>query len=130
MQPEAKFKSALTDGFDVVFGNKSKRAFWAYMKCTKDGMPDLFFAALGRSVWAEGKVNDNGLKKSQRVTIPRMVAGGAIVKIIESMHRPYKRVDRPVKVSQPWQAHTPPWVIYGWHHFNTLPFWERFMEAA
>jgi hypothetical protein len=127
-QPEAKLKAALGDGFEEAFGPKSKHAFWSYMKGHKDGIPDLFFAALGRSVWIEVKVDDNDLEKSQSVTIARMVAGGAVVLLLTGSHLHYRRKDRPFLV-QSLTLHASPWVETGWHVFSLSSFWQRVLES-
>lgn len=127
-QPEGKLKTALCEGFEHAFGRKAKHAFCSYMSGTKDGIPDLFFAALGRSVWVEAKVEGNKLEKSQRVTIARMVAGGATVLLLEGSHLHLPRKERPFLV----QSFTPlssPWIESGWHVFSLSTFWQRMMES-
>jgi len=127
-QPEAKLKKALGDGFDKVFGAKSKTAFWSYVTGHKDGFPDLYFAALGRSVWIEAKMGDNDLESSQKSTIPRMVAGGAVVLLLAGSHLHYPRSERPFLV-QSFTPHSSPWVEAGWHTFGLLTFWQRVLES-
>ena len=125
-QPEAKLKSALGAGFETAFGPKAQHAFWSYMKGAKDGIPDLFFAALGHSVWVEAKVGDNDLEKSQSVTIPRMVAGGAIVLLLSGSNLHYPKKERPFMV-QSFSPHATPWVETGWHTFSLVDFWKRLL---
>lgn len=127
-QPEAKLKSALGEGFDAVFGAKSKTAFWSYVQGRKDGLPDLFFAALSRTVWIEAKMDDNDLESSQKSTIPRMVAGGATVLLLAGSHLHYPRKERPFLV-QSFAPHSSPWVETGWHTFGLLGFWQRVLES-
>ena len=81
-QPEAKFKTALNEGFDhvCVFPN----GWRAYIKAlAKNGVPDLHYQVPGGAgVWAEVKVGKNPLSKVQLLTCGRMVAAGAMVKVL------------------------------------------------
>lgn len=128
-QPEAKLKTALAEGFEKVFGSKSPDTFWAYMKSTKWGVPDQFFAALGRSVWVEAKIGQNSLEPSQGLTIPRMVRGGAIVWLASGDTHKGPKEQRAVIFSRPGLP-APHWVIRGWDSFKDLSFWKRLLEVA
>ena len=123
-QPEAKFKKALVEGFEATFGVKSPNTFWSYMKGTKWGVPDLFFAALGGSIWVEAKVGDNSLEKTQEGTIPRMAAGGATVWLLTSNHA--SKGDR-VVTAHHFGRPGPDWFLQGWKSFSTLAAWERLL---
>lgn len=128
-QPEAKLKSALKDGFHTVFGKYGPDSFWSYVKGTKWGLPDQFFACLGRSAWIESKIGENGLEKSQELTVPRMVRGGAVVWLLQGNTHKGKGADRTVMLSRVYTP-APPWVIQGWETFETLHFWKRIMEVS
>lgn len=130
-QPEAKLKSALADGFEEVFGRKSPDAFWSYMKGTKWGVPDLFFAALGQSAWLEGKIGGNALEESQKMTIPRMVRGGAVVWLADGETHKGPKESRSVLFRRLLPVgNTVPWVILGWDQFHHLAFWKRLLGVA
>ncbi len=76
LQPEARFKKALTEAYAKRF----PRGWCAYFPATqRRGAPDLYFTVGGRGVWIEGKVADNPLSAIQRVVHGRMIGAGNIV---------------------------------------------------
>ncbi len=80
MQPEAKLKAKLKDGFEAAFADRPN--FWFPIVANlfqKAGVPDLFAQVADRSVWIETKANGGELSKSQRIVIPQMVRAGARV---------------------------------------------------
>ena len=86
IQPEAKLKRKLREGFEAVTGGpKGPNAFCTALVASlgqKPGLPDQFFAVGGRSVWIESKVEPNDLSDIQRHTIGRMVRAGAKVRVL------------------------------------------------
>lgn len=128
-QPEAKLKKALAEGFEEVFGKKSPNTFWGYMKSPKWGVPDQFFAALGRSVWVESKIGENSLEPSQELTIPRMVRGGAVVWLAAGDTHKGSKGQRSVIFSRPGLP-APPYVTLGWDSFKDLVFWKRLLGVS
>lgn len=128
-QPEAKLKKALKEGFEAVFGKYGPDSFWSYVKGTKWGLPDQFFAALDRSAWIESKIDPNGLEKSQELTVPRMARGGAIVWLLQGDTHKGDRKGRVVRLTRIYTPN-PPQVFVGWDCFSTLAFWKRIMEVA
>ena len=79
-QPEAKFKHALTEAFEIV----SPTGFHAYTKALgQNGLPDLRFAVAGLGgAWVEVKVGKNGLSKIQARCVDRMRAAGEVVVVL------------------------------------------------
>jgi hypothetical protein len=129
-QPEAKFKGALIDGFETVFGKHAPDAFCSYVKTTKKGFPDLFFTALGGSCLIEAKVGDNRLEKSQEITLPRLVKGGCRVWLLASNHA--AKGDRVVTASKLcWDTTSLWWTpgIYyrGWKCFADRAVWQQLL---
>ena len=122
-QPEATFKDALTKGFETAFGKKSQTSFWSYMKGTKWGVPDLFFAAKGGAAWIEAKVGSNRLEATQEATIPRMAAGGATVWVLTANH--VQKGDRVITAVQ--IGRDTPWFIKGWDSLSDVAVWQRLL---
>ncbi len=99
MQPEAKFKSKLREGFDRFYAAKPVFRFaCAASIFQKPGLPDDYFAAEGKTAWIESKVDDGWLEKSQQLTIPQMVNAGIRV-LIASADMRIAEDKRPVRVS-------------------------------
>ncbi len=128
-QPEAKFKQALIEGFETVFGSKAEDAVWSYMKGSKAGFPDLYFSFLGLSMWIEAKVGGNSLEKSQAHLLPRMAKAGSVV-WVASANSVDKRVNRVATFSRVG-ATNGYLSVQGWKStFRTLEFWKLFKEHS
>ncbi len=74
MQPEAKFKTKLVEGFQQVH----PLGWFAYLRALgKDGVPDLRFVIPGLGgVWVEAKAEEKPYSPAQRLQMRRLFAAG------------------------------------------------------
>lgn len=128
-QPEAKFKRKLREGFEAVTGGpKAPDAICAPLVASlgqKAGLPDQFFAAWGRSVWIESKVDPNDLSNIQRITIGRMVRGGARVVVLTAF---VKTVS--ARIVSPDGTVPEAVAIFDKRDIKTVAFWSYMLRPA
>ncbi len=132
IQPEAKFKTKIREGFQDVFldDNPFHAALVASM-LQKAGLPDQFFAWAANSVWIEAKVNGNHLKGAQVVVLPRMAKAGVRVAVVHTAMNIDKK-DRIISVAwaDPVTDEFHPKTFFKWADLTSRPFWNYLLGAA
>jgi len=139
MQPEAKFKKAIREGFEHVMGGAhAEDSYLAHIVAgprQKRGLPDLFASAWGSSSWIEAKIVPNGLSAIQEHVQGRMArAGTRIWKVSGEDTGP--RAKRRVflwllvpRISGEGAELVPNATEFLWSDLKAAPFWHTIIGA-
>lgn len=129
MQPEAKFKKKLKESFEEVFSDCPH--FWFPLVASAlqmAGVPDLFAAVYGRTVWIEAKVNTGKLRPTQQVVLPRMARAGARVIVAYAdmdVEKEKRHIDLTFVDADGHMVEC--LMVRKWNALNSIEFWDTVM---
>ncbi len=132
MQPEAKFKKHLREGFEAACGLAPH--YWFPLVASmmqKAGVPDLYVADGKIGAWIEAKVNGNGLSAIQTLEQRKMAMAGSIVIVLHcdlSAPKEVRMIDRGQFTKDGMYLFQP--TFLSWSNNKTPEFWCRVIHGA
>lgn len=132
MQPEAKFKKHLREGFEALHAMTPH--YWFPIVASmmqKSGIPDLFVADGKIGAWIEAKVNGNELSSLQVLECRKLAMAGQIVVVVHCNLDPLpaqRVVDWSRFTRDGMIEHIP--AIARWTEHKTADFWRKVIHGA
>lgn len=132
MQPEARFKKHLREGFEALHAMTPH--YWFPIVASmmqKSGIPDLFVADGKIGAWIEAKVNGNGLSALQSLECRKLAMAGQIVIVLHcnlDAVVPQRFVDWSRFTREGMIEHVPH--AMRWAEHKTADFWRKVIHGA